>query len=366
MIFPIRPTKILPFLVLIILACSPKEKNEFKLDVNIKGAEHDVAKLKFTIKDSLHEETSKATGNNFTFHGRLSHPTLATLSVGRNKQKKFYIENSEITIRGNIDSISTANITGSESHNIYLEYQKERKDVNDAYDKIIDKIRNLEGKNSNLKRTLLQKHDSLIQKRQNITKELIRKYPESYVSLQEMAGLIRNNDYKELSELHGHLSAELKNTKLGVKIGKLIERKKNTKLGAQAPTFSLPNLNGEKIGLKSFRGKYVLIDFWASWCKPCREEHPNYIDAYKKFNDQKFTILSISLDRNKEKWEKAVKEDALTWTQLWSSGGIRSEVAQMYNITSIPKNFLLNPEGEIIAKDLRGERLEEKLNTIFM
>ncbi len=142
----------------------------------------------------------------------------------------------------------------------------------------------------------------------------------------------------------------------------LIKEANNTK---QASAFTLKDVKDKEHSLSQFSGKYVLVDFWASWCKPCRAENPNLIKAYKKFKSKNFEIISISLDNNKNSWIKAVKEDSLPWLNLLDETNLESTVANMYGVITVPSNFLINPDGKIVAKDLRGEKLQTKLSEIF-
>lgn len=145
----------------------------------------------------------------------------------------------------------------------------------------------------------------------------------------------------------------------------MVDKMRNTAIGATAPEIALPNPEGDTVKLSSLRGNYVLVDFWAKWCKPCRVENPNVVRMYKKYNDQGFEVYGVSLDRNKKDWMQAIEEDQLHWTQVSDLKFWNSEAAQTYGINAIPFAVLLDPEGKIIAKNLRGKELERKLEEIF-
>ena len=136
-------------------------------------------------------------------------------------------------------------------------------------------------------------------------------------------------------------------------------------IGKSAPELSLPDIRGKKINLSSFKGKYVLVDFWASWCVPCRHENPNVVQAYNKYKNKNFTILGVSLDKEKEDWLNAVEHDKLTWTQLSDLQEWNSLAVTTFNFNSIPFNVLIDPGGKIIGQGLRGPQLEQKLAEVL-
>lgn len=144
-----------------------------------------------------------------------------------------------------------------------------------------------------------------------------------------------------------------------------VDKMKLLAVGQPAPEISLPNPEGKIVPLSSMKGKYVLVDFWAKWCGPCRQENPNVVNAFQKYKDKGFTVYGVSLDRNREEWMQAIQQDKLTWTHVSDLKYWQSEAAKTYNITGIPFSLLLDPNGVIIAKNLRGAALHQKLEEIF-
>ena len=138
-------------------------------------------------------------------------------------------------------------------------------------------------------------------------------------------------------------------------------------VGKEAPDFSMPDITGKEVKLSSFRGKYVLVDFWASWCAPCRQENPNLVKAYQQFKDKNFTVLGVSLDRpgQKDKWIKAINDDKLAWTNISDLQFWNSPVVALYGFDGIPFNVLVDPQGKVIGQALRGPMLEQKLNDVL-
>lgn len=202
---------------------------------------------------------------------------------------------------------------------------------------------------------------------QELVEEFIQKYPDSYVSVDLMDIFTQSTIQLDIVEpMYNLLSKRMQQSE---KVLGWVDKLKQAKLavsGTQlAPEFTLNDLNGNPVSLTSYRGGYVLVDFWASWCVPCREENPNLLAAYEKYKNKNFNVLAISLDTKKDLWIKAIQEDRLPWTQLCDFKANKSEVSIMYNISMIPANVLVDPQGYIVGKDLRGKALHDKLASLL-
>ncbi|WP_442591238.1 redoxin domain-containing protein [Pedobacter sp. AW31-3R] len=198
---------------------------------------------------------------------------------------------------------------------------------------------------------------------EEVVTDYVKANPDLYVSVDLMDMFTQSSIQPKLIEpMYNSLSKRMQNSEkvLGWK-PKLDEAKLAVSGKVTAPAFTLNDTEGKAISLASYRGGYVLVDFWASWCVPCRAENPNVLAAYEKYKDKNFQILGVSLDEKKDLWLKAIAEDKLPWKQVCDFKAAESEVTKSYNISSIPANVLIDPNGKIVAKDLRGKDLHDKL-----
>ncbi len=201
----------------------------------------------------------------------------------------------------------------------------------------------------------------------SMRKEYIASHFGSFLSLIFLDGIVQRNcePYPVQRELFDALDSTLKKTYTGRVVEYILGFRKKTELGEMSIDFTLPDTSGKLVKLSDFRGKYVLLDFWASWCVPCRIQNPKIVEAFQKYRDKGFTVLGVSLDTDKDKWKKAIKDDRLDWTQLCDFKVFSSEPVHEYFVRSIPTSYLISPEGIIIGKNLRGDDLGKKLNEIF-
>jgi peroxiredoxin len=170
---------------------------------------------------------------------------------------------------------------------------------------------------------------------------------------------------KEIIEIYAGLTDRIKNSAYGQVVKRYTTMPDIPEVGEPFADFILPNVKGTQVKLSDFKGKYIFVDFWASWCPPCRSQNPKLQRLYEKYRSNNFEILGVSIDNDEEPWIKAVEKDKLTWINVLSAGGRTSEVSQLYGINGLPDNLLINPDGIIIKRDIKADALEELLANLF-
>lgn len=314
-------------------------------------------------------DSARVTADSFRFSGVQAEPALYTLLLkGPDRRSvRFFLDNAEIKLSGSSDSLSQADITGSATQDDYQTYLNRLKPINAQIDSLGEKYEEAYGsKNSSLMDVLNKKYDELDSIRKVQITQYIKVNPASVVSAWAVTrNFLFSPDAAELTDLYGVLDPSIKNTSYGKKIKHALDIAEKLAIGKPAPDFTQNDAEGKPVSLSGFKGKFVLVDFWASWCGPCRAENPNVVRAYNKYKNKNFTIVGVSLDEDKAAWQKAIKHDQLNWTQVSDLKGWKNAVAQQYGIRAIPANILIDDHGIIVGHDLRGQKLEDKLAEVL-
>ncbi len=328
-------------------------------------------------------DSAEVKDGKFSFTGTLADPVMGSLrakyqevpgaksmkAISYNRDiKQVFLENSKIKI-ASVDSFANATIKGSKSHTAYVSWTDLTKEetaqsaaLNKEYSEFYKK------KDQAGMDKIDAAFDKLTEQKNIKNKQYLKDNASSPIAmfvLKQYAGYDINAD--DVEPMFLALPEQLRASPAGKDMTEKLETAKKTGVGKMAMDFTQNDTLGIPVSLSSFRGKYVLIDFWASWCGPCRQENPNVVKAFNAYNSKGFTVLGVSLDQPtaKDKWMKAIHDDKLTWTQVSDLKYWKNDVAVQYGIQAIPQNFLIDPQGKIVGKNLRGEALNKKLAELF-
>lgn len=310
----------------------------------------------------------------FSFNGKIDEPVPAFLSLSEDykkdaaQPKQFILDKGVISVEIT-SNLSNAIVKGSKAHDDFFQYNSEQTPFSDKVNAINEEAQRLSVGGiaaDSIGRLFRIPFRDASREMADFQRKFVQKNTSAFISLLLIPNIAgATNNYIEAGNLLSGLSDEIQSGTTGKAIRDYVNSQKKTSIGAIAPDFSLADTSGKKLALSKLKGKYVLLDFWAAWCKPCRDENPNVVQAFNTYKNNGFTVFGVSLDKEKKSWLKAIHDDGLQWQHVSDLKFWGSEAAALYGITSIPRNFLLDPNGMIIGRDLRGEDLLDKLEELF-
>lgn len=371
-----------------IVSCNKVGNNEFEIEGNASGfkdGRNVYLKMQDTVTNSLvNLDTVKIENGKFIFKGAVTEPSLHFIAIDSTEnQIPFILEEGNITVTVNKDTIFKSIVGGTYSNDQLVAYSKETEKIQKKVQKFQEvnreKLQQAQISADTVTMNALMKEYKTFQDQfKDVSLKHVEDHPKSYISLFFIKQFLNDPsfDMARATKMYENLDPSLKNTKEGKSIKKSLDGLKTTEkksnvssssveIGTMAPDFSAPNTDGKETSLKSALGKLTLIDFWASWCGPCRKENPNVVALYKDFHAKGLNIIGVSLDEKADKWKEAIAKDQLTWTQISNLKGWEDPIAKRYFVDGIPATFLLDEKGIIIARDLRGAELRAKVASIL-
>jgi peroxiredoxin len=302
----------------------------------------------------------------FSYELSVSSPAFYELNIHGQKVVRLALFDEDVRVTYDFSNPEGLAVEGSADtkelvklEQLMESYQAEVNKLNEAYYEAMSK------EDSEAIKNIQSQAMDLETKQADRVKETITSMDDSFASMAAIGLLNPKNDFQFIDELVTKLNENYPGTTSILQVKQQLDEMRALSVGQPAPEIELPNPEGQVVKLSDLRGKYVLIDFWAAWCKPCRQENPHVVKLYNQYKDKGFEVFGVSLDRTKEDWVKAIADDGLEWTQVSDLKYFNSIAAELYQIEAIPATYMIDREGKIIAKDLRGPSLESKLAELF-
>ncbi|MDB4609126.1 AhpC/TSA family protein [Flavobacteriaceae bacterium] len=359
-------------LSLLIISCSEIEPNSFIIKGNtdlIEGTS--VYRVESGPNgQAVTVDSTKVVESAFEFKGFVDQIDINFIFIkGVNGNVPVILEEGIIETKIYKDSLSSSTIGGTNSNNDLAEYRISTKDFSEKLQSIVKEINQANAVGDNLLvEDLTSEYRSIEQELSLYEKGFMNSNPSSYIASLILERLLTTQKIlqPEAAAIFNGFDQKIKESVSGKKVNTIVSKPINpTAIGAKALNFEGPNPEGEILSLESLKGKVTIIDFWASWCRPCRIENPNLVRLYKRMHDKGLEIVGVSLDKSKVNWERAIEDDGLNWNHVSSLQYWKEPIAVLYGVRSIPEAFVLNEDGVIVAKNLRGAQLDAKIEELL-
>ncbi len=349
-------------------ACQSNKKPDggFSLKGKINGADGKTYVLaKVENRRLAGIDTATVESGEVEFTGKLDYPQqLYIVELGQQRPlMMFFGENGDMTFEGDVDSLAVVEVEGSEANKVFKEYTESMKKYQELNQQLMQKYQKAQASHDQKAiEEVYKEYDDMMAKKNEEAKKIIIANPKSPVSLYLVQSDFMMSGYDDLNQVFSALDTSLAVVPGYTEIKDYLDIMSKVQEGKVAPDFTVPTIDGKEQALSSLKGKYVLLDFWASWCKPCIGEIPFMQKAYNNYKSKGFVIFSVSVDKDEAAWKKAVKDHQMTWLQGHDVNDISHS---LYGVMSIPTTLLLDKDGVIIAKNLRGEALGAKLKELM-